>query len=216
MEIQKKKKKIENKFEYEIDRDGKKVLKYSKPYENACFLVILEKFYAEELGGYEELNKGGYEIDVFKKILGILGITVKEFDKKKENISKNDILEKIKNAEINDGALITTGKYYSETEGHVYVIKGVYSIYDKRTNRNIDCIVVKNPHCEGDFKKEDIEINKIQSLLSGLEHIKKINDKYPETGIIYMPIDYYQNWFDYFTVGTVNYKKDEISKNYIL
>ncbi len=200
----KKKKKIENKFEYEIDRDGKKVLKYSKPYENACFLVILEKFYAEELGGYEELNKGGYEIDVFKKILGILGITVKEFDK--ENISKNDILDKIKNAEINDGALITTGKYYSETVAHAYVIKGVYSIYDKRTNRNIDCIVVKNPHCEGNFEQEKININKIQSLLSGLEYIKKINNDYPKTGIIYMPIDYYQKWFDEFTVCTVNYK----------
>ena len=78
----KKTKKIENKFVYEVDMYGNKYLKYSKPFEGACFLVILEKFYAELVGGYEELDNGGCEKNAFINILGNLGVKAKEMKKK--------------------------------------------------------------------------------------------------------------------------------------
>ena len=115
-------------------------------------------------------------------------------------------MQKIKKAEINKGALITTGKFYKKESGHAYIIKGVYTTYDVKTKKNIDCIVVKNPHCKGNFNNEEIDINTIKNQLGGLEYIKRINEKYPETGIIYMPMDYYYDWCSDYTICNPDYK----------
>ena len=199
--------KIENKFVCNVDQDGNKTLKYSKPFENACFLVILEKFYAQLVGGYDKLDEGGFEKDVYRNILGILGIDIKEY-KSINNISDNKIFEIIKNSEINEGAFITTGKYYSKKikGGHAYVIKGVCSEYNKKTGKKIDCIVVKNPQCRGNFEYEEIDINEIQNQLTGLDHIQAINNQYPKTGLIYMPINCYRKWFSDFIICSIDFK----------
>ena len=106
--------------------------------------------YATISGGYDEII-GGHENKVFEKILG-----VKTEEREKKDITKNELLQKIKKAEINKGALITTGKFYKKESGHAYIIKGVYTTYDVKTKKNIDCIVVKNPHCKGNFNNEEM------------------------------------------------------------
>ena len=116
-------------------------------------------------------------------------------------------MNQIKNADINKGALITTGKRYKYHDGaHAYMIKGVYSTYDIKTKKTIDCIVIKNPHCKGNFEDEEIDIETIKNQLGGLEYIKRINENYPNTGIIYMPMDYYYEWCDDYTICTPDYK----------
>ena len=69
--------KIENKFVCNVDQDGNKTLKYSKPFENACFLVILEKFYVE-------LVEGGFANYEYNNVLENLGINIDEINKKKD------------------------------------------------------------------------------------------------------------------------------------
>ena len=93
--------------------------------------------YATISGGYDEII-GGHENKVFEKILG-----VKTEEREKKDITKNELLQKIKNAEINEGALITTGKFYKKESGHAYIIKGVYTTYDVKTKKILIVLLLK-------------------------------------------------------------------------
>ena len=60
-----------------------------------------------------------------------MGVQTNEY--KKYSISKNELLQKIKEGEINNGTLMTTGKIYEKhKDAYTYIIKGIHAAYDKK------------------------------------------------------------------------------------
>ena len=216
---------IRNKFPVE-----KNELKFMKPLENEAYAIILEKAWAAIVGGYKNID-GGRAYNVLNNLLGtsckcvynekmeILTTKFKdkekkeiEFINKKNSNDKNDpefIFEEIKQSFKNDCPIITTS-INMEDGGHEYSILGTYSEIDPFDSYNIqEFIILKNPWRSGslDLEKEKINEYKINKIIDKFQDIKAINDLYKDTGVFYMPKEYFIKWFRDVTICRPNYKK---------
>ena len=82
-----------------------------------------------------------------------------------------------------------------EDGGHEYSILGTYSEKDpKDSDRTQEFIILKNPWRTGapDKEKEKMNESEINAIVNSYKNIKKINDKYKDTGVFYMPKEYFK------------------------
>ena len=110
-------------------------------------------------------------------------------------INPKTVFELIKNSQKNDGAIITTSINMSKNSGHVYSILGVYSKKNPYNNSTQDFIILKNPWRSGNDIEEKIDIIGIENQIKAFPEIIQINNKHYETGVFYMPKEYYEKWF---------------------
>ena len=223
-----------NPITYDINNefpiDNKSELRFMKPLEKEAYAMILEKAWAAIVGGYKNIN-GGRAYNVLNKILGTscsciynkkMEILTKKFrNKEKKEIdyinkknsnSKKDpeiIIDEIKKSFKNDCPIITTS-INMENSGHAYSILGTYSeTYPNDSDKLQEFIILKNPWRSGSEDKETEKINEIEinKIVNSFKEIKKINDNYKDTGVFYMPKEYFKKWFRDVTICKPNYKK---------
>ena len=97
-----------------------------------------------------------------------------------------------------------------EDGGHEYSILGIYS--DDNTHNLFDSeefVILKNPWRSGSSDREIEKINEkeINKIVNSFKDIKAINDKYMDTGVFYMPKEYFKKWFRDVTICIPDYKK---------
>ena len=90
--------------------------------------------------------------------------------------------------------------------GHEYAILGVHTKYNNFGKRQ-DFVILKNPWREGDYLMEKINILDIESQLSDFPEIININKKHIETGVFFMPKEYFEKWFRTLLICKPNYKE---------
>ena len=68
---------------------------------------------------------------------------------------------------------------------------------------------MKNPWRSGSEDKEEEKINEeeINEIVNSFRNIKLINNKYKDTGVFYMPKEYFKKWFRDVTICLPNYKQ---------
>ena len=195
--------------------------------------MILEKAWAIINGGYD-LIEGGYGKYIFELFLGCkcdyfkdpydinsVFYSIKANEKYFGTLSLSssqyysydvEDIEKLKNdfnreEALNNNIIIKDGF-------HLYNIKITLEMFSKETD-SFKCLIISNPHGENsDLYGSGIELKKIEEILQnkfGLENKNKYefilnaNIRYPETGIIYMPLEYYKEWSDSTTVCYPHY-----------
>ena len=92
--------------------------------------------------------------------------------------------------------------------GHAYSILGTYSPQNPWTGKIQHFVILKNPWRSGDDIREKINIKKIEKQISGFNDIININKKHYETGVFYMPKEYFEGWFRDIIICTPNYKEN--------
>ena len=75
------------------------------------------------------------------------------------------------------------------------------------TNKIQDFIILKNPWRSGDDIIEKFDIIEIENKIKPFQEIIEINNKHYETGVFYMPREYFEKWFRDLTICIPNYKK---------
>ena len=225
---------------YAINNDfpinNKSGLEFMKPLENEAYAIILEKAWAAIRGGYNKI-KGGRAFKVLNKLFGTkckcifnekMEVLTNKYKEQEEQIIKEienkkpekkkdpeDIIDEIKTAFKTTCPIITTS-INMEDGGHEYSILGTYSEKDpKHSNRTQEFIILKNPWRTGapDKEKEKMNESEINAIVNSYKNIKKINDKYKDTGVFYMPKEYFKKWFRDVTICEPNYK-DNFPKVY--
>lgn len=198
--------------------DSKSDLVFMKPLENEAYAIILEKAWAAITGSYKKID-GGRAYNVLNKILGTscnciynekMEILTKKYRaKEKKEIeyinnlsSKNKkdpeiIFNEIKNAFRQNCPIITTSINMIDG-GHEYSILGIYS--EDNTNNLFapeEFVILKNPWRSGSSDKEEEKMNEkeINQSVNSFKDIKAINDRYKDTGVFYMPKNYFKKWF---------------------
>ena len=91
--------------------------------------------------------------------------------------------------------------------GHEYSILGTYSKMNPFTGNNQDFVILKNPWRSGDDIQEKINMEYIEKQIKGFDDIIAINKKHYETGVFYMPREYFEGWFRDITICIPNYEK---------
>jgi len=124
-------------------------------------------------------------------------------------IDPKTVFELIKNSQKNDGAIITTsinmGK--EKNSGHAYSVLGTYSKKNPYNNSVQDFVILKNPWRAGNDIKEKIDIIGIENQIRDFPEIIEINNKHYNTGVFYMPKEYYEKWFRNIVICKPNYQK---------
>ena len=201
-----------------------------KPLENEAYVIILEKAWAAITGGYKKID-GGRAFKVLNKILGTtcnciynekMEILTKKYRAKEQKeieyiknfISENKkdpeiIFNEIKNAFRQNCPIITTSINMRDG-GHEYSILGIYS--ENNTNNLFapeEFVILKNPWRSGSSDKEEEKMNEkeINKYLNSFKDIKAINNRYNDTGVFYMPKNYFKKWFRDVTICIPDYKK---------
>ena len=179
--------------------------------ESGNIYNIFELFLGCKCDSYYELKKNYvfinslYErIKLNEKFCGNLSLCASKYyevDKKKMEKDKYtyDKKECLKKGKINES------KY-----GHAYtIIKTFEIIIEPKRKYNyafntVKFLIISNPHGKGsELIGSGIELKKISEILNKkfsnenkkkYEYILDINKKYEETGIIYMPLDYFKEW----------------------
>ena len=129
------------------------------------------------------------------------------------NINSKNIYEKINNSFKNDGAIITVSinmislNSTNNESGHEYSILGTYSKMNPFTGNNQDFVIIKNPWRSGDDIQKKINMEYIEKQIKGFDDIIAINKKHYETGVFYMPREYFEGWFRDITICFPNYEK---------
>ena len=121
-------------------------------------------------------------------------------------INSNNVFKLIKDSEKNDGAIIITSINMGDG-GHEYSILGTYTKKNPISGKIQDFVILKNPWRTGDDIEEKINMPKIESQLRGFGEIIKINRNHYETGVFYMPREYFEGWFRDISICKPNYKK---------
>ena len=198
--------KILDKFPVFILDSGKFELVGVHPKNNELFLMILEKAWAVINGGYDKIE-GGINQNIFELFLGC------KYDEFNRNNDINKLYNSIKANEKFFGSLSLCSR-----NGHAYQIIKTLEISKRKSkgiNDTCNFLIISNPHGknsqfdESGIDKEGIEF--IEHFLEkefGLENRNQYqyyieqNKKYPKkkdapgTGIIYMPLEYFEKWFD--------------------
>ena len=215
-------------------------LLFMKPLENEAYAIILEKAWAAIRKGYKNIE-GGFGYKVLKALLGpscscifnakmeVLTNKYRDLEKKRieeinnGSFNKKDpeiIFNAIKNSFKTSCPIITTSININEEEGHEYSILGTYSETDPNYPYQLqEFVILKNPWRSGDQDRELEKINEeeINEIVDSFKDIKEINNKYFNTGVFYMPKEYFKKWFRDVTICLPNYKeyfpKVYISKN---
>jgi hypothetical protein len=94
--------------------------------------------------------------------------------------------------------------------GHEYSILGTYSEMNPDYPFNIqEFVILKNPWSSDSKEKEEEKINEeeINEIVDSFRDIKVINNKYKDTGVFYMPKEYFKKWFRDVTICIPNYKE---------
>ena len=129
-----------------------------------------------------------------------------DFDEQNK-IDPKDAFESIKNAQKKEGGIITVSINTEKREGHEISVLGTYSKLNPLTNKIQDFIILKNPWRSGDDIKEKLDIIEIENKIKPFQEIIEINNKHYETGVFYMPREYFEKWFRDLTICIPNYKK---------
>ena len=127
--------------------------------------------------------------------------------KEEEKIDPKKVFDLIKNSQKNDGAIITTSINTTKKTGHEYSILGTYSKLNPITNKTQDFVILKNPWRGGDDLEEKIDIVGIENQIEPFKDIIEINKKHYQTGVFYMPREYYEKWFRNILICKPNYEK---------
>ena len=214
--------------EFPVDKNDDLI--FMKPLENEAYAIILEKAWSAIVGGYKNIN-GGRAYKVLNKLLGtscrciynekmeVLTNRYSEQEKKKieyiKSLSSNDkddpenIYNEIKNAFKYNCPIITTSINMKDN-GHEYSILGIYSEDNPNDPyESQEFIILKNPWRSGreDKEEEKIDEEEINEIVDSFKDIKLINDKYKDTGVFYMPKEYFKKWFRDVTICLPNYKQ---------
>ena len=128
---------------------------------------------------------------------------IKDKDKK---IESKKAFDEIREAD-KEGGIITVS-LNMEGGGHCYSVLGTYSEKNMKTGKIQDFIILKNPWRGGDDLKEKINMAKIEEQTDGFDKIKEINRNHYETGIFYMPKEYFEGWFRSICICKPNYKEN--------
>jgi hypothetical protein len=194
-----------------VIRGGYGKIKGGKTYEvtNKVFGISSNYLYNKEMGIFDiDLNKYKLEYKLFDenlKDIEILYEDIKRSDKEwikkiseypynQQTIDPELSFEKIKNAEQHKGGIITSSINIGN-EGHTYSILGVTSKFSIINKKYQDFIILKNPWRSGNYIKKKIDIIGIEEKIKYFQDIIEINRKYYETGIFYMPREYFEKWF---------------------
>ena len=132
--------------------------------------------------------------------------TIKTINDKDKKIESNKAFDEIREAE-KEGGLITISLNMKDG-GHSYSVLGTYSEKNMKTGKIQDFIILKNPWRSGDDLKEKINMPKIEEQIDGFDKIKEINRNHYETGIFYMPKEYFEGWFRSICICKPNYKEN--------
>jgi hypothetical protein len=92
-----------------------------------------------------------------------------------------------------------------DKDGHAYNILKTHEMTIKSSAfKQCKFLIISNPHGKGsELIGSGIELKKIKEILmknfgenneNQFEKIIEINDKYEETGLIYMPLEYFKEW----------------------
>ena len=122
-------------------------------------------------------------------------------------IEPKKVFELIKNSQKNYGAIITTSINVKQEIGHAYSILGVYSKKNPKNNKIQDFVILKNPWRAGNYLEEKIDIIGIENQIRDFPEIIKINNRHYNTGVFYMPREYYEKWFRNIVICKPNYQK---------
>ena len=79
--------------------------------------------------------------------------------------------------------------------GHAYSILGTYSKKNPINGKIQDFVILKNPWRSGDDIQEKINMITIEEQIYGLNNIININKKHYQTGVFYVPREYFEGWF---------------------
>ena len=128
-------------------------------------------------------------------------------DDNKIKINCKESFKLIREAEKNDGALVTASISTDVYKGHAYSILGTYSTINPKNGKMQDFVILKNPWRSGNDIQEKINILSIEKQIDGLNEIILINRRHYETGVFYMPREYFEGWFRNICICKPNYKK---------
>ena len=132
---------------------------------------------------------------------------INNFQNYSYNESKsNKVFESIKEAEKTEGAIMTVSINMGNG-GHAYSILGTCSKKNNKTGKVQDFVILKNPWRAGDDIMEKINMPKIEEQINGLDEIKEINKNHYNTGVFYMPREYFEGWFRDLTICKPDYQK---------
>ena len=132
-----------------------------------------------------------------------------EYDQEKINFSFEDFDKK---EAINKGLIMHNKDY------HAYTILKMKEIRFETTNHKINSVkffIISNPHGVGsDFIASGIELKKIEEIFyknlgvgnrDKYDYILEKNKKYRNTGIIFMPLEYFQEWSNSISICSPHY-----------
>ena len=127
--------------------------------------------------------------------------------RKLTKIKSNKAFDAIREAETIKGGIINVS-INMEDGGHSYSVLGTYSEINKKTGETQDFIILKNTWRSGDDIEEKINMPEIEKQIDGFDEIIKINRNHYETGIFYMPKEYFEGWFRSISICKPNYKEN--------
>jgi len=200
-----------------VIRGGYCKIKGGKTYEviNKIFGISSNYLYNKEMGifdidldkyklKFESFDEKLYE-DVRKSDMEWIK-KISEYPYNQQTIDPKSVFDKIKKAE-QEGGIITVSINMGN-RGHAYSILGVDRKFNIITEKYQDFIILKNPWRSGNYIKEKIDIFGIEEKIKCFEEIIKINRKHYETGIFYMPKEYFEKWFRNILIYIPDYKSN--------
>ena len=125
----------------------------------------------------------------------------------KEKIDPKTVFELIKNSQKNDGAIITASINMSKDSAHAYSVLGTFSKKNLSNNSMQDFVIIKNPWRKGNDIEEKIDIIGIENQIKAFREIIEINKKHYNTGVFYMPREYFEKWFRNIVICKPDYQK---------
>ncbi len=113
----------------------------------------------------------------------------------------------MRKAQNNDCAIVTVSINTGKISGHAIAVLGTYSIANPNDYYKVqDFVILKNPWRSGDDIVEKLDIVEIENLIMPFKEIIKINKKHYETGVFYMPREYFEKWFRNILICKPNYE----------
>lgn len=157
---------------------------------------------------YKGLTDKSFE-DINKQIKNVQESDTKWINELKNDsynkTESNEVFESIKKAEKTEGAIMTASINMG-SGGHAYSILGTCSKKNNKTGKIQDFVILKNPWRSGDDIKEKINMPKIEEQINGMDEIIGINRKHYDTGVLYMPREYFEGWFRDITICKPDYQ----------
>ena len=176
------------------------------------FTININAYYNKMINDYSNNMKKMSYNDLTKKIKekqdgDIYWQQIIKKKDEKEKIDPKTVFELIKNSQKNDGAIITASINMSKDSAHAYSVLGTFSKKNLSNNSMQDFVIIKNPWRKGNDIEEKIDIIGIENQIKAFREIIEINKKHYNTGVFYMPREYFEKWFRNIVICKPDYQK---------